>query len=558
MPSHTDLIQAATCSCPSCLGLECLERPRYFAGMLLTEAELQSAQAYGLAKQRLHNRYLYGWGVVCGLQIVCHECAGWVTVRQGYAIDPCGIDVVVCEDHDFDALKSIRECREARPRPRADCDPVRRVRDAPAAGVEEHWCLTLTYEEQEARPMTALRREHAGSCSCNGKGGTCGCRDHSSKQAQTTYARSSARAQSGVGQTVAACEPTRIVEGYRLGVVRAPQAAAEPQAPEPGRLGQELERCRTNVGNLIAQAPQVGAMEPNRAYDVCCRYHDSVSRFLETASATRCELLDQLDTLQCPLPPAPDPAPPNVYLERVQQVVGLIVKLLTSYLVDCLCLSLLPPCPDTPQEDRLILACLTIRDDKIVHICHYEGRRQIMSFPTLAYWLSILPVGSTLASFFRDLCCGEPSRLANLFGPATNRRSTLTTGGLSNPGMLYESFASVLAQVLGADIATTLQPTSSVLDTRPLVGHNLRAVERELLQREIAFTVERVDEWWPAEAVAMSKPYAPAVVAVTDPLILYTKGKLVVGIDVLNETQRLRRELEDLKLKVAALENPIS
>ncbi len=55
------------CSC--CTGLECLERPRYFAGMLLTETELGSEQEYVRAKNRLHNRYLHGWGVVCGLQV---------------------------------------------------------------------------------------------------------------------------------------------------------------------------------------------------------------------------------------------------------------------------------------------------------------------------------------------------------------------------------------------------------------------------------------------------------------------------------------------------------
>jgi hypothetical protein len=91
------------CGCPVCQGLRCMERPRYFAGQLLTETELNSEQEYVRAKQRLHNRYLHGSGVVCGLQVVCSDCDGWVTIKEGYAIDPCGNDVIVCADHDFNS-----------------------------------------------------------------------------------------------------------------------------------------------------------------------------------------------------------------------------------------------------------------------------------------------------------------------------------------------------------------------------------------------------------------------------------------------------------------------
>ena len=38
--TRTDGQCGCGCVCPACGGLECLERPRYFAGQLLTEAEL--------------------------------------------------------------------------------------------------------------------------------------------------------------------------------------------------------------------------------------------------------------------------------------------------------------------------------------------------------------------------------------------------------------------------------------------------------------------------------------------------------------------------------------
>src|SRR5438445_9396255 len=104
-----------TCCCPECVGLECLDRPRYFAGQLLTEADFNSEQEYILAKNRLHNRYLHGSGVVCGLEVVCNNCdSSTVTVQPGYAIDPCGNDVVVCSPAPLDVIAAIRDCCNSR------------------------------------------------------------------------------------------------------------------------------------------------------------------------------------------------------------------------------------------------------------------------------------------------------------------------------------------------------------------------------------------------------------------------------------------------------------
>src|ERR1044071_10398524 len=91
--------------CPSCGGLACLCRPRFFAGQLLTEADLNRLERYIVEKNKLHNRYLHGLGVVCGLEVLCHPCEGWVTVKSGYALSPCGDDIVVCND----AAVNVRE-----------------------------------------------------------------------------------------------------------------------------------------------------------------------------------------------------------------------------------------------------------------------------------------------------------------------------------------------------------------------------------------------------------------------------------------------------------------
>src|SRR6478752_10295708 len=82
--------------CPDCGGLECLCRPRFFAGQLLTDEDLNLLDHYIVEKNKLHNRYLHGWGVVCGLEVFCQPCEGQVTVTAGYALSPCGDDIILC------------------------------------------------------------------------------------------------------------------------------------------------------------------------------------------------------------------------------------------------------------------------------------------------------------------------------------------------------------------------------------------------------------------------------------------------------------------------------
>src|SRR5678816_3122202 len=101
--------------CPACGGLECLCRPRFFAGQLLTDEDLNRLDHYIVAKNRMHNRYLFGTGVVCGLEVVCSLCDpagnGTVVVRPGYALSPCGNDIVVCHDEQVNICDLINRCR---------------------------------------------------------------------------------------------------------------------------------------------------------------------------------------------------------------------------------------------------------------------------------------------------------------------------------------------------------------------------------------------------------------------------------------------------------------
>jgi len=77
--------------------LECVCRPRFFAGQVLNADDLNRLDAYIRAKHRLHNRQLHGWGVVNGLEVMCNPCGDGVAVGCGYALGPCGDDIVVCD-----------------------------------------------------------------------------------------------------------------------------------------------------------------------------------------------------------------------------------------------------------------------------------------------------------------------------------------------------------------------------------------------------------------------------------------------------------------------------
>ena len=95
------------CGCEGeCCDLLCFERPNNFCGHLLTDADLLCEQRYFREKNKLYHRALHGHGIVCGLRIMCDsDCEGYVRIEEGYAIDDCGNDLVVCEPLRFDVLK---------------------------------------------------------------------------------------------------------------------------------------------------------------------------------------------------------------------------------------------------------------------------------------------------------------------------------------------------------------------------------------------------------------------------------------------------------------------
>jgi hypothetical protein len=117
--SNTTTASSSPCGCGchdhagetcGCCKLACFERPKYFCGQLLSDADLTLQETYFREKNRLYHRTMDGFGVVCGLRMYYDsQCRGHLTIGDGYAIDACGNDLVVCDPYSFDVIGELRK-----------------------------------------------------------------------------------------------------------------------------------------------------------------------------------------------------------------------------------------------------------------------------------------------------------------------------------------------------------------------------------------------------------------------------------------------------------------
>lgn len=86
---------------------------------------------------------------------------------------------------------------------------------------------------------------------------------------------------------------------------------------------------------------------------------------------------------------------------------------LLQYLKDCLCDHFLVNCPDCEEVEPIYLACVSIRDNQVHHVCNFSRRKYVKSFPTVGYWLSILPLAPFIKQALTRFCCAI---LPDMFG----------------------------------------------------------------------------------------------------------------------------------------------
>lgn len=79
---------------------------------------------------------------------------------------------------------------------------------------------------------------------------------------------------------------------------------------------------------------------------------------------------------------------------------------------DCICDHLLVDCPTCGPNDKLVLAAIEVKANKVLAICALE-RKDVITFPKLFYWLSAVPVIPLVAWAVERFCCARLPALAD-------------------------------------------------------------------------------------------------------------------------------------------------
>lgn len=362
----------AGCGCDSgtCTD-ESFKRPRFFAGQLLTEDDLQAMMDYVVGKSRLHNRYLFGPGVVCGLDVTCHPCGGGqVMVAPGFALDCCGNDLILPCPEEVDIRALLRELRKRQLQGYECGDPCEEEGD------RRHYGLYLTYQETPGDPVAPYN-----------SGDPCGQQ---------------------------ACEPTRICEGYAF------ELRCECGDERQLELYKRILACVGDVKSATSAIEKAGAlytraMEIKRGTssaaaapsDVEAMRRDAVllkawllSRLEQAGTRTRCDLYDRVKAVHLDR----DQADQFQSLEEARAEADRwldLVRVLLEYFIDCACLALNPPC-GACDDTAVLLACVELDGCNVVDICNMS-RRFVLSPKAMRYWLPVSLVGDLVKRFCCDL-----------------------------------------------------------------------------------------------------------------------------------------------------------
>lgn len=137
-----------------------LERVRYFPRQLITADDMRAEQHYFREKQKRHNLFLHGWGVVCGCRVVAAPLDGqpWlVQVCPGYVVGPQGDEILIPDPVSFDLQLGVQNpdpCTVTWP-----CPPMPVAKD----NQQQIAYLAVRYTECVTRPV----RVHPAGCGCD-------------------------------------------------------------------------------------------------------------------------------------------------------------------------------------------------------------------------------------------------------------------------------------------------------------------------------------------------------------------------------------------------------
>jgi hypothetical protein len=216
---------------------------------------------------------------------------------------------------------------------------------------------------------------------------------------------------------------------------------------------------------------------------------------------------------------------------------------LLQYLKDCLCDRLLVDCPTCDEDDRVHLGCVSIRGGAVYRVCNFSKRKYVRSFPTVEYWLSLVPVIPLLGVLIERFCCAvlpdlfgrfEPGRAGGRTNLGAMRLGSLTTMlGRFDTKSLFNTLGS-RADLAGRFAGDWLRapvddvPEKGRIPRDEVFGQQTPQVREKLEQ--LGATVAGVERYDPGTALLdVARPGAlPGKVAPGERVILYEDREGVV------------------------------
>ena len=336
----------------TCCDLVCFERPKYHCGHLLTDADLSLQVKYQVEKNKLRNRALHGHGVVCGLKLACDPCCnGHIVVHDGYAIDDCGNDIIVCEKQHFDVVGALRAKGLVWDERRDPCEWDNGEREC---RIKQCFYVLICYDEEDC-------------------------------QFETPF-------QAGCATSPQDCVPTRTRETFRLEVTdRLPEEHSYLVWLE-NRLKHCFRLFRDNpVGRLmkermheIKEVMDCKEYERERWHEVrncqCELFRMLRGFFIEQIKLCPdeldCCLLRELECLHCPERDRDD------YAEEMRACYCRLFELMLRYQYDCVMSDLVFDCCEPEKARCVVLGTVEIVDSRLCRVCN-TPRRYVWSFANL-------------------------------------------------------------------------------------------------------------------------------------------------------------------------------
>lgn|GEM_PF-1717727 len=371
----------------SCCNLVCFERPNYFCGHLLTDTDLSKEQQYVIEKHKLYNRTLHGWGVVCGLRLTCGdpECCGLIVIDEGYAIDDCGNDLVVCEPLRFDVVSLLKEKGWIVGDP--VYDPCLPEDDQKDCEYTQCFYVTVCYDEEPSDFTTPF---------------VAGCRP-----------------------TLTECEPTRIREGVRFDVLN--------KLPEEHSWLKDLIERFKACFSIFTTGPFFRTLNETNKRGVLeriCSNPDTIegSEF-DNLNTLFCELRGFLllylkkhpDHYNCKLSDEirlntlPDSSTTG-FGQKVKDAFSKLLGLAFRHAISCALGELVPRCTGPRYAGCVVLGTVEVRGGCVTHVCNCP-RKYVWSF---ANFFQVL-----LATLVNSVACEEKEEPAAQTGGGNNTVGTV-------------------------------------------------------------------------------------------------------------------------------------